>query len=156
MASSVRERDNGYAALRDRLKQAKGTVTVGIHEAEGSEAAGEGDLTVLDVANIHEFGAPEAGIPRRSMIADWSDETEDANREAMKRGAEAVIKGDLPSVHNALERAGLKFVGDVQTRMVGGIDPPLAESTIEKKGSSTPLIDTGQLRSSIRHEVKDE
>ena len=31
--------------------------------------------------------------------------------------------------------------------------PPLAESTIRRKGSSNPLIDTGQLRSSITWQV---
>ena len=90
------------------------------------------------------------------MIADWSDETEDANRETLKRGTEALMKGQLPSVHNVLDRAGLKFVGDVQQRMKAGIDPPNAESTVERKGSSTPLIDKGQLWTSIRHQVHDE
>ena len=152
---SVKERDNGHRALRARLAQSKARVTVGIHEAEGSDAAeGSEELTVLDVATFAEFGTEKA--PRRSMIVDWADENEEANKEALRRSAEAVVKGELPSVHNALDRVGQKFVGDVQARIRAGIDPPNADSTIEKKGSSTPLIDTGQLWTSVRHEVEDE
>jgi hypothetical protein len=151
----VKERDNGYRALRKRLEAAKGSVTVGIHEAEGSETAeGSEELAVLDVAAFAEFGTENA--PRRSFIADWADETEEANNEALRRGAQAVVNGTLPSMHNALDRVGQKFVGDVQARIKAGIEPPNAESTVEKKGSSTPLIDTGQLWTSVRHEVHDE
>ena len=152
---SVKERDNGHRALRKRLEAAKRAVTVGIHEAEGSDAAeGSEELTVLDVAYFAEFGTENA--PRRSFITDWADEAEEANKEALRRSAQAVVNGSLPSVHNALDRVGQKFVGDVQARVKAGIDPPNAEGTVEKKGSSTPLIDTGQLWTSVRHEVHDE
>jgi len=152
---SVKERDNGHRALVRRLQDAKGAVTVGIHEPEGSEAAEGGDeLTVIDVANFAEFGTENA--PRRSIITDWADEAEEANKEALRRSAQAVVTGELPSVHNALDRVGQKFVGDVQARIRAGIEPPNAESTVEKKGSSTPLIETGQLWTSVRHEVQDE
>lgn len=155
MTSSVRERDNGHRALLARLEAPKGTVTVGIHEAEGGAAAeGGGELTVLDVANLNEFGTTR--IPARSFIGAWFDETFDRNQEDVRKSSEAVIKGELPSMRVALERLGLKFVGDVQTRIKAGIDPPNAESTIAAKGSSTPLIDTGQLWTSIRHQVSDQ
>ena len=156
MASSVREKDNGHKALLKRIETSKATLTVGIHEAEGGASEGDGDMTVLDVANIHEFGAPAAGIPRRSMIVDWSDEAEEKNRADLQKMGEAVVKGTLPSFPAGLDRLGLKFVGDAQVRMREGIPPELAESTVAAKGSSTPLIDTGQLWSSIRHQVHED
>jgi len=156
MANSVRETDNGHKALLKRIENSRVTLTVGIHEAEGGASEGDGDLTVLDVANIHEFGAPAAGIERRSMIADWSDEAEERNLADLQKVGEAVVKGSLPSFSNGIDRLGLKFVGDVQVRMREGIPPELADSTVAAKGSSTPLIDTGQLLTSIRHQVHEE
>ncbi len=40
------------------------------------------------------------------------------------------------------------------TKIQRGIDPALKDATIAKKGSSTPLIETGQLINSIDFEVK--
>jgi hypothetical protein len=68
--------------------------------------------------------------------------------------AQAVIAGKVPNVRVALDRLGAKFVGDIQRRIKAHIPPPLQQSTIDRKGSSTPLIDTGVLWSSITHEVK--
>jgi phage gpG-like protein len=34
--------------------------------------------------------------------------------------------------------------------------PPLAESTLEKKAADTPLLETGAMRDSIRHEVEGD
>ena len=42
----------------------------------------------------------------------------------------------------------------MQARIVAGIAPPLAASTLKRKGrKSTPLILTGQLRSSLTYAV---
>ena len=57
-------------------------------------------------------------------------------------------------VDRELARLGQKVVGDVQQRMADGIGPPLDPETVRRKGSSTPLIDTGRLRQSIDSEVR--
>ena len=55
----------------------------------------------------------------------------------------------------AYERIGQVVVGLVKKRIAEGIEPGNAPSTLEKKAPKTkPLIDSGQLRSSITHEVK--
>lgn len=51
---------------------------------------------------------------------------------------------------------GLLAVSSVQETISNGVNPPNAKSTIKKKKSSTPLIDTGHYRQSIRHVVIDE
>jgi hypothetical protein len=48
---------------------------------------------------------------------------------------------------------GLLFVGQIQERIKANIAPENADSTIERKGSSTPLINGGQLWQSVKHEV---
>ena len=52
-----------------------------------------------------------------------------------------------------LELLGQQCVGQIQERISEGIDPPNAPSTIRQKGSSTPLIDTGALRSAVNYRV---
>lgn len=47
-------------------------------------------------------------------------------------------------------------VGKIQETISNGVSPPNAPSTIKKKKSSTPLIDKGHYRQSIRHVVIDE
>jgi hypothetical protein len=147
----ITERDNGYKALLARFDAPQGSVTIGVHEAEGSAPTEDGEATLLDVAMFNEFGT--ASIPPRSFIGAWSDENEETNRERLRLIGEAVVAGKLPSIEVGLERFGLLCVADVQERIAAGIPPENAPSTIEKKGSSAPLIDTGQLRSSITHQV---
>jgi hypothetical protein len=64
-----------------------------------------------------------------------------------------VIEGKRTS-DQVLEILGQRAVGQIQERIASGIAPANAPSTVAKKGSSTPLIDTGVLRSSITYQVK--
>ena len=151
MAARVRDSDRGAKALLKRLKSAKASgVTVGVHEAEGS--ASHGEVSNIDVALFHEFGTED--IPERSFIRAWADENEAANSERLRKIGEAVVRGAVPSVEVGLERFGALAVADVQRRIVSGIPPELADSTVARKGSSTPLVDTGQLKSSVTYQVK--
>jgi hypothetical protein len=154
--------DRGANAMIARLrKMAAGqNLTVGIHEAEGAQAAeGSDDATLIEIAAFNEFGGPpteskpEGNPPRRSFIVDWADENVEENRAALRKSAAAVLKGTVPDMTTALNRVGLLFVGRIQARIKAGIEPANAESTIERKGSSTPLIDGGQMWKSVTHQV---
>jgi hypothetical protein len=147
---TIRDRDTGLKDLLKRFAPGVVGVTVGVHESEGS--AEHGEATVLDVALFNEFGTED--IPERSFIRAWSDENEEANRGRLKAVAEAVFKKNVPSIEVGLARFGVFCVGDVQKRIASGLSPALAPATVQRKGSSVPLIDTGQLRSSISHKVK--
>jgi hypothetical protein len=150
--SKLIDRDRGYKALFRRLAGAKNRkVTVGVHEQDGAASHSE-DLTILDVASFHEFGT--ATVPQRSFIAAWADEQRPEIEAAIRKAGEALVTGAIPSADQALNRLGVKFVGDVQQRIRSGIEPPLAQSTIDSKGSSTPLVDTGQLFGSISYKVE--
>lgn len=153
--AKVTSKDHGYQALLTRLKGKERKLTVGVHEAEGAlphESESTEHATVADVAKWMEFGTVD--IDPRSFLAGWVDESEAKIKEDLRKAAAAVVSGKLPSMEIALERLGLKFVGDIRARIRAGIEPALADSTIERKGSSTPLINTGQLQSSILHKVE--
>ena len=146
---AVRDTDKGFRALVRRiLGLRKPMITVGIHAEEGAQQ--EGALTVLDVATINEFGL---GVPERSFIRAWFDSSKVQNRNTMSALARSVVQGKITR-DQALDQFGQRLVGDIQTRIAKGIDPPNAPATIKRKGSSKPLIDTGQLRASVTYRVQ--
>lgn len=49
------------------------------------------------------------------------------------------------------DQMGMLAVGKIQETISSGVGPENTDSTIKKKGSSTPLVDTGHFRQSIRH-----
>lgn len=144
--SSVKVTDHGYAALMKRLAAAAPSrLTVGVHEDDGEKAYPSG-ATVAEVATYSELGL---GVPRRSFIADWVDETEAAKRADLRDVGVAVLKGADPNAE--FDKLGNRYVGEVVARMASlQPDDPKTE---EEKGSSEPLDETGLLRSSIKHRV---
>jgi hypothetical protein len=128
------------------------TITVGVHsdDAEHTHAGGEG-LTVGDIATFHEFGTQT--VPQRSFIRAWFDEGQDEHQRVIREELDAAAKG-VP-LQTALERIALRLEGSCKQRMAQGIPPPLSPVTVARKGSSTPLIDTGQLRGAIRARVSN-
>jgi hypothetical protein len=151
--AKVRDIDNGYKALLKKIKEAKkASITVGVHQKEGDASHEKGSLSVLDVGTFHEFGL---GVPERSFIRGWFDENQKWCNTFISGMLRSVVEGKR-EFSQTLEQIGLKFVGSVQERISNRIPPPLAASTIKAKGSDVPLIDTGQLRTSITYKVETD
>lgn len=165
---AVRERQSREP---EPLPKGQIVVTVGVHGDDGAaeHVANDADtppLKVVDVGTFHEFGVSpfevmrfaadgsasvyeHPGIPQRSFIRAWFDESQDFIKETLRSQMLLVVAGKL-TVEQAMERIALVFEGSVKQRIARGIEPPLAASTIRKKGSSKPLIDKGQLRAAVR------
>ena len=125
-------------------------VDVGVlGEAGGAAAHSQGENTVAQIAEFHELGL---GVPRRSWLRGWIDANESQIASMVERLWAPVFGGERTH-DQALKLLGVWIQGEIQKNIANGIAPPLADSTIAAKGSSTPLIDTGQLRSSIAHRV---
>ncbi|MNC14512.1 hypothetical protein D3C75_622910 [compost metagenome] len=60
------------------------------------------------------------------------------------------------SMDQILEAVGVVAVGSVKAYMTELKTPPNAASTVHKKGSSNPLIDSGAMRQSVTHQVSSE
>lgn len=133
-----------------RLWQSKApSLHVGVIGAEADEIHTDGTATIGEIAAIHEFGL---GVPRRSFLGDFVDANAAALSASWSTVQEAGRAAGRPSI-TAYERFGAWVVGQIQKRIAAHIPPPLAPSTIEAKGSSTPLIDTGALRGAITYKV---
>lgn len=123
-------------------------ITVGVHAEEGAGDEGNG-RTVAEVAEANEFGL---GVPARPAITGWADENAESFPSRMRAETEAALAAKV-SPAQRLDALAQAAAGEIQSRIAGGVPPPNAPSTIARKGSSTPLIDKGQFRSSIRGKV---
>lgn len=153
----ITSRDNGYTDLLRRVKKlTKGSpyAEIGILAPEGAALAkgSSAGLTVLEVAEMNEFGL---GVPERSFIRAFYDTHESQARDLLKARMADVFAGRLER-KQALHQFGIWLVSMCQKRIRDGIDPPNSEYTKRLKGSSTPLIDTGQLWTSITFRTSDE
>lgn len=144
--TTVTDKDKGYGNLLRKVVGVVGEqeITVGVH----SDAGGRN----LEVATYHEFGT--STIPERSFIRAWADENEAKNQKTLRQALESwILVRQNQSILRPLNRTAALFVASIKSRITGGIPPELAASTVARKGSSTPLIDTAQLLSSIASKV---
>lgn len=157
MSSSVRVVDKGWNAIMDMAREIATSnphIAVGVIGAPAAQDRGEG-MTNADIAVVHEYGTER--IPQRSFIGSTIDEKGREYTKQLASGVRAEIaSGRASALRNsvAFKRVGLRVVGDIQRRIADGIPPPNSPVTIERKGSSKPLIDSGQLRQSISFEVR--
>ena len=146
--------DKGYAALAKRIYGIRRpTITVGILSGQGAEDTHEGEgelLTTLQVAIFNEFGTVD--IPARSFIRGWFDENVQQLHADLFTLMQSVVAGERTK-EQVLQLMAVRCVGQIQQRIADGIDPPLKQATIDRKGSSTPLIDSGQLRAAVSSRI---
>lgn len=149
---TVKDTDHGYADLVRRMHAlAKGArVSAGIHAQDGNHSHG-GALTVLDVATFHEFGTSR--VPMRSFVRGWMTIHEKDVHALYLDQLRLYLTGKATPAQ-VLNRIGLYMSGGMKQRISARIPPPLAAVTIRKKGSSVPLVDTGQLRASITYSFR--
>lgn len=156
----VRDVDRGYRKLFQRaLKNDPHVVTIGV---QGEDASTDhGGISNARLAGVHEFGAQiDTGraivnIPERSFLRSTITEHRATYTEIARKLAQRVLAGafDIPT---ALGLLGEKISSDVKRKIEKGIDPPNAASTIARKGSNVPLIDTAQMKNAITYQVRKQ
>jgi hypothetical protein len=148
------DKDLGWGELRNRvikLSQRGAYCLVGVQGSEASRPHAKAELTVGQIATIHEFGT--ATIPQRSFIRAAIDEYQGA----IQKRATLIGTGIMLlkfTIDQGLGLLGEYSVGIMKQRIADRIPPPLRPRTIARKGSSVPLIDSGQLRGSITHKIE--
>ena len=109
-------------------------------------------ITLGEVAVINEFGAPAQNIPERSFIRSTFDEKSEEWTKLSEKLIERIATGDM-TVERALGIVGERVKSDIVNKIITLNTPPNKPQTIKRKGSSNPLIDTGQLKNSITYQV---
>ena len=141
MNSSVLDRDLGFSQLLRDLEALEDVeVEVGIFDGE-----------IAEYAAANEFGTDT--IPPRPFMSTAADE----NREKYSSMAEAqsarVSRGQT-SLAAAASAIGIEARNDQIRSIQDGDWEPNAPSTIARKGSSRPLVDTGAMQRAITFRVK--
>ena len=149
--AAVRVVDHGAnAVLRNTAGRKRPHVDVGVLGQRAG--AHKGAVTVAQVAEWAEFGI---GQPQRSWLRAWIDANENLIQDRIDTEMRQVLRGKS-TPERALARVGVWLQGELQMNIANHPDNGFATnapSTIARKGSSTPLIDKGQLRASISHRV---
>jgi hypothetical protein len=111
--------------------------------------------TNAEIGAQHEFGDPANKVPMRSFLRMPLHSKIDKVLEGAKEGLESrIAKGKWKEI---FERLGISAVAVILEAFdTGGFGTWKRNSpfTIERKKSSSPLIDTGQLRRSITYKVE--
>lgn len=147
MAKNVIDRDLGLKKIMRELQSAKNVfVTVGVHEGEQNS---EG-LSIAEYGAYNEYGTSD--IPERSFMRSTFDEKQAKIKRDMDSQFSSVVEGKS-TVYRALQYIGERHQQDIQAKIKSGVNPENSPVTIERKGSSKTLIDTGALVQSIRYVV---
>lgn len=134
---------------------------VGIVGPAANEIEEGTDKTLLWLGMLHEFGSnvgpgEQGYVPERSFIRRTLHLRRQDIAAMVTREMRAILAGNR-SADQALQAIGMQIVAWIKKEVMegDGIPPPLAESTIERKGSSRPLVDHGQLIArGVNYEVR--
>lgn len=113
---------------------------------------GKRTITQADLAAIHVYGAPSRNIPARDPLTPAIEQNQDKYRTMIENSVLPILEGNM-GVGMMWQLIGMAAQTDIQDYMVNGKFAPLKPKTIKRKGSSKPLIDTGQLRQGVTYIV---
>jgi len=151
--TTVKGADKAAAALRKAIEGfvTEKAVTIGIHEDETARNDPDSGITNASLGAVHEFGSDAVNIPARPWLYPG---VASGNVEYLKIIEQGLKDGD--TLEEILQTIGVVAVSKAQQYITELKTPANAASTITRKGSSNPLIDTGVLRSSINMKIVEK
>ena len=139
------------AKIKQLIEQIKASgekaVYVGFPTEFNEKVEGSDNFNLASLAAVLEFGNER--IPSRPFLRQTLAENQEKYTALFVKLFESGI-----SIDQIYEQIALIAQGDVQQNIVNGKWTANASSTIKRKKSSKPLIDTGKLRQSVRGIVK--
>lgn len=117
---------------------------------QGGEAVEENGADIASVAAWNELGT--AHIPSRPFIRQSVDNHEGEIIEFLESKKEDILNG--ASAEQVLTEIGIFQKDLMQAEITDGGFAANAPSTVRKKGSSVPLIDSGRMRQSVNYQIK--
>jgi hypothetical protein len=139
-AKIIRDRDLGWSKLQRAVKRLK------LDPSDGLEV-GWIVPEVAERAAQNEFGTDR--IPERPFVRPTIDQHQREYLDLMERGVERAALGEAPR-NQALLPAANRIRSDLIEKIIDVRTPPNAPGTIARKGSSNPLVDTGEMQRTIQ------
>lgn len=148
MTSQVTGNLAKFKQLIEQLKASgEKAVYVGFPTEFNENVEGSDNFNLASLAAVLEFGNER--IPSRPFLRQTLAENQEKYTTLFVKLFESGV-----SIEQIYEQIALIAQGDVQQNIVNGKWTANAPSTIKRKKSSKPLIDTGKLRQSVRGIVK--
>jgi len=107
----------------------------------------KGDTTATGVTEPHDIVIPERSFLRSTMHA------EKKNLMALQKKLLSKITLGEMDTKTALGLVGEFLADKIKSKIINLKSPPNTSETVKRKGSSNPLVATGQLANSITYEV---
>lgn len=122
-------------------------VRVGFQHGKATEEDG---TDICDIAAWNELGTVH--IPARPFLRQSVDDNLSKINNFLRQKKKDLVRG--VSAEQVLKEIGIFQKDLIQEKITDGSFAPNAPSTVRKKGSSKPLIDTGRMRQSVNYEIK--
>jgi hypothetical protein len=116
----------------------------------------QGGISNAELGVIQMFGSYTKGIPPRDFLLMPLERNRKEIIKQMNGSSEVRVAVDKKNYRRVFQLLGLKaeqYINAAFTTGGFGQWPPNAPATVAAKGSSSPLIDTGELRRSISSDV---
>lgn len=159
MAASFEDKDKGWAAFFKHAAELAdaGKAKVGVLGNAAAQPHHDSKLTVGEIAVINEFGTEDGHVPERSFLRSTFDESRADLASEARAFTLRVLDGRMKA-RQAVALLAQSLVAKVRRKITSGegVPPPNAPSTIAAKGSSRPLVDTGQLVHAITYQIGDK
>lgn len=150
VTGEVRMRVGGVALTLDRIRKVmEREILIGIPMQKTMR---KGDvINNASLLFIHTNGSPARGIPPRPVIEPALEYNRDRIVAQLRRMVLAAANGDDANVKRYQQRVGLAGQNAARDWFTNPANhwPPNSPRTIAMKGSSQPLIDTGNMRKAI-------
>lgn len=151
--ATLRVKDRGFAKFiaAGKSLRARPHVRVGVL---GNTAPRDGKgLDNAELALVMEFGTRNGRIPARPFLGGTAERKNGEWLALLGKAIPKVLEGKL-TIERALALVGERAAADVKRTITSSEGLAAnAPSTIRRKGSSRPLIDTGRLLQSISYDV---
>lgn len=127
---------------------------IGHSKVKAGFPAGKVDQDILNKAIWTHYGTSQNPESEWPFMSNALQDNSDNYLSIMRQSAPKILSGELP-VGGVMLKLGILFQGDIQAEMVAIRDPENAPSTIKKKGSSNPTIDTGETKNNVTFQTYD-
>lgn len=124
---------------------------IGFQRGEATHTDGGKNVDMTDIAAWNDLGTGR-GIPSRPFLRNTVDLHGKEINSMLDKAIEKIMNG--ATAEQVLREMGVMLKGKVQEEITDGSYKPNAPSTVRKKKSDKPLIDTGLMRESVNYQIK--
>lgn len=150
MAIIQKDIDRGWKKILEQHQIKELNIKVGLF---GEDNSYTGNMAML--GSVHQFGSSKMNIPKRPFVSEPIDQKGEELKQFIDDNYKAVIDGKQ-TLRKAIDRIGVKHEGQMKRGITEFTFESNKPRTIQRKGSSTPLIDNGQMRNSIKYKVESK